>query len=1076
MLEQRARYAALSKATGLVWTLQVSSGGKSIHSYLAFSRPLAATDPLRDEIQRLLVVTLEGDTQITNADRVMRTPAAVGHHCGQYRKQPVLALRDSRYDPEHIAKALRAYGRSLGIADTELAFEDLKTAESLTQGQRKGWADVEGADLVAHELRVQRGRPDASDLRQKAERLLGRRVFERGSRRRDATGEQSAYDRILRVPTSEMTEYRSIPKGTYVKPPCCRHKDSTKGVVNHEAGDEPRLFCFRCGHTVMAERPTGSVHPKLTGVTWLEEVVTPPPPPKRLPYIDTPGGVTSERRWQHPPIPQEGGVYLLTAPCGTGKTQQAVEAANALNAAGELPSVLVVTPTRRLTEAATRRFAVGHYKDLVGELTQDRLAVCLPSLLRVPFTDGDSYRGYDLVVLDEVEGLLTMLHSPQVMCERGPHGSFATSGPTLTLLQSILTETLRRGGRVVASDAYMHKRSVTVLRSLVPKHAGEFRLLTPPKDYEPLRGRKEGMFPSKGEAVSSLLRSARLGARGTVACDSKTMVVALAKVLRGLVREDGSSPKVLEIHGNSKDNGWAEDVDESWGAVDWVVYNQAAGEGVSYTGGTLPESWLLASVWGDGAVTWNKLRQLASRNRTAERRFSWVSKRGRRTFRSRDVIRREHMAAASVSGQLAFGGYDDEGRATPAPKDRLHFETKVLDSWATEMRSSDVRGHYYRDLATQGCEVVDASPVCPTAAKIARAALKAATKEAIGEKVLSATSAELLDDDEARELRKLEPQQRSDQQESELVRHGVLNFWGRTAEELVKDWVKGGKHRRAATKFVFASIVRQAGPALEALRAKERTWVAEMGGYYRAHLRHREQRAEVVDAIMRLAGLDPELIDPSLAPHPIPLVNGCIGYDWRTGESVVLDCPPPLPDPPPQVWSKQSLAERGFKAGVRKLGKEHPLRELLGSVAKDAARDPVRFLNGVLRLRGLKPRRRPRDKGYWLNPSDMTAWAEDCRRQFAWLASRGASGDWRPCAARDLEPMLFVDPTVYDLLGEGHEPSLLDAPNRVTVLPPIAVAVEPSDQEVLARLLHEVLGEIDNRVAHSPPPRMAAPL
>ncbi len=72
--------------------------------------------------------------------------------------------------------------------------------------------------------------------------------------------------------------------------------------------------------------------------------------------------------------------------------------------------------------------------------------------------------------------------------------------------------------------------------------------------------------------------------------------------------------------------------------------------------------------------------------------------------------------------------------------------------------------------------------------------------------------------------------------------------------------------------------------------------------------------------------------------------------------------------------------------------------------------------------------------------------------------------------------MLFVDPTVYDLLGENHGPSLLDAPDRVTVLPPIAVAVEPSDQEVLAQLLHEVLGEIDGRAAHSPRQRMAAAL
>ncbi|MDP6945031.1 MAG: hypothetical protein QF464_12840, partial [Myxococcota bacterium] len=404
----------------------------------------------------------------------------------------------------------------------------------------------------------------------------------------------------------------------------------------------------------------------------------------------------------------------------------------------------------------------------------------------------------------------------------------------------------------------------------------------------------------------------------------------------------------------------------------------------------------------------------------------------------------------------------------------LHFESKVLDTWATEMGSADVRAYYYFDLAVQGCEAVEAAPVTAAAAKRARVALRAATHEAIDEKVLSAASADLLDDDEASDLRKLEGQQRTEIQDAELVRHGVLNFWGRTDEQLVKDWVKGGKRRRAATEFVFAAIVRQGGPALGALRAQERTWVAEMGGFYRAHLRHKEQKAEVVDAIMRLAGLDPALVDASLAPTPIPLVNGYVLYDWNIGSFNVMDFPPPGPNPAAQLWSKQSLSACGFQAGICELGKRYPLRELLGAVAKDAPRNPVRFLNGVLRLRGLNPkRRRPRSNEYWLNPEEMVAWAEDCRRHFSWAAS-SACREWRPCAARTLEPTLFVDTTVFGLLDEGSQLPNIEGPNRVTALPPIPIAVDVADQEEMARFLNEILSD-DARCASRDSARTAAP-
>jgi hypothetical protein len=166
---QLRAYRALMDATGLRWALIVYSGGKSLHAYLSFSRPLLPDDPLRLEIQKLLAVALGADTKIVDAGRLMRTPA----YAGEERPQPVMHLDDSaNYEPVDIRDTLLAYVQGAGIVDAESAYKDLQLAEEVTREQKK--RPSETAKTLAWKLRHERGRLPDDSTRDAALAFLGR--------------------------------------------------------------------------------------------------------------------------------------------------------------------------------------------------------------------------------------------------------------------------------------------------------------------------------------------------------------------------------------------------------------------------------------------------------------------------------------------------------------------------------------------------------------------------------------------------------------------------------------------------------------------------------------------------------------------------------------------------------------------------------------------------------------------------------------------------------------------------------------------------------------------------------------
>lgn len=265
--EQERRYAALAAATGLQWALQVFTGGKSVHAYLSFDRLLSPNDPLRREIQDLLIAILHGDTKITDVGRIMRVPA---WDSGD-RLQPIVHLDPTaHYSPLDIVLRLRDYAATLGIGDVAGTIETLRMAERL--GHYAAKTDTETATEVrdhAAVLRATSAAPRGDDL------ALARAMLGDGplpfAPHGGTPSVGTANGKVYYVAPDVMAPFAAYPKHARVHAPCCASHPKHAGVVLSLTNDgTPRVYCHRCGHTVRATSPVDALDAPDAGVTMDE--------------------------------------------------------------------------------------------------------------------------------------------------------------------------------------------------------------------------------------------------------------------------------------------------------------------------------------------------------------------------------------------------------------------------------------------------------------------------------------------------------------------------------------------------------------------------------------------------------------------------------------------------------------------------------------------------------------------------------------------------------------------------------------------------------------------------------------
>jgi len=996
--------------------------GKSVHGYVLLDRLLRMDDDKEKALWtraiRALCVAMGGDPVAVNVGRLMRLPGAIGTQGGAryngVRIQPIVRAEDVRYDPEFVAGKLEAFVRDQwGVSVDEGHAALLLAARVHHLAKREALTELHiVADRIAAARKPSKEDEEEAKAALAAYRPRGIVPFSPSSGGTAVSAKPGAtthayIDLTTKVLTADgrrgtVAEMAAnLSPGVKLRVYCPVHGSAHPSAslwVSDQGIPTIRCHSASCDGLFLAIADP-SIHQSapLKGVIWLNSNSSPPTAPN----------------WTTPSIPKESGVYLMSGPCGCEKTQRSVEATHGHR-------TLIVSPSIRLAEEAASRFGAKSYREVTGDLVDDRVAVCLPSLLRVPVSDGNGkpVTRYDDIVLDELEGLMALIHSPQVMTRTREvdgsegekvHVRDAISGPVYYRLQTLCQLALLGGGRILAADAYASERSVGELRRLCGTDT-TVKVMAPPDDHEYLAGTEHIQYGNRGEALLALEKEAKAGGCGTVACDSRSLVEAVTAFLQACVAD----PKdVLAIHRDSEGG-----VDPStWDQYRWVVYDQACGTGVSYTGKRLTQAWLLGSCWGP-VVTWDMLRQLGSRNRTATYRRSWV----RNVIFGVEVRKAEvRRAAMEVTDATVKLTYDTTGSPNLAPVEEEHFDSKVEDRWIRNLRGRHAWFGYWRDLVEQGCLVTEAHVDDEAAALATDAAFKTLMKTLKGDRVDHIVEAERIFADRARELEAAAARGDLDEaKRKQLERFWTLDYWGYLREDLVADTIGTRKMRRRARAYVNVTLVHTGNK--DKVRDRERSRMETQDGRYKGQAANDELKARVTIKLLRKAGLDTERLVAPLVEASRDLFEGISGFvtftmgDEPRGPVLSNNIRNTPYNTKVLVPTDFALLAGGWQTSVHYYDAICNLSELLGlRVPRDIGKHPSKYLGRLLGSLGIKTTRTGSgNSGTRERVIDLDAlgdWAVLCSRQYRRALGRTVP----PVELLEFDHDLVEDPIVEQI-------------------------------------------------------------
>ena len=1016
--------------------------GKSVQAYWVWGKP--ETDWEKQyEAERLLILATGGDPAIATRARKMRALGVAATGDESCRIQTTIHKQDGAIDIDEFISRLRGYiaQRWNHYGSIDQLWGALLESERIFRIAKQASAVPDCVDaartleVYANVFRLGLYIPSAKEIGDAAKlpdalgKLLlhGFDVFGKNQKRTPHADDPSSGNRTPSPQrgSKPYVEGQTIPDGTIIHlrhGGSCQLRDMASQLepggklapletcpIPGHVHDSPsvsvgmtvrgRLFvkCFGVNGGTWYSSDSTPNKIDLDGVEWVGEAsqsndntdhIEVPPQQIDYTYINATGcGGTP---WEHPSIPDESGVYLLSGPTGCGKTTRMVEATR------NTRRVLVVSPTIALAHTASKIYGTTCYDSIGGQLTHDRLSVCGPSLLRVPV------RGYDVVAIDEIEQVMGLIHTDAVMRRKNlDSGRWSqTSGLTWHRLRAICLATLDGGGRVVAGDAMANDRTVRELKRLCRRDVEvPIKAIKPLSELAVWKGITESALPDLGSAISIAVETIKRGNGVTIACDSQALVEIISALLGEIVRDDGTKPKILAIHSDTRDD-WAGDVNRIWDAHDAVVFNQACGSGVSYTGTRHKVSILVGSAWGR-AITYPMLLQLRHRNRVATERYSWVAKRHHKlgeTDHGSITMAMEKMAEKTGRGWVEPM---PDGTVSIIAADEEHFRSRIDDTWVKRITAMAVRENYYDHLHQNGVTVMTSGKI-PGAQNWSKI-FKDVRKMMKSAKVTAAMAAKTLLISEAHQFRT--ESGLTQQNRAELDRYDTLDRWGTLTTELVSDTANGGQKWKAAQRFVDLTLhVRERSELLE-IRERNKA-IDSDGGVWRGQMRHYVQRAVAARAVLKVAGIDPAQLVAGLRPSYSPFSDDVYGIvDVTMGME-----PEPEPenhDGPPvdfPLWTTDSLASDRVAEKLVALNQRIDLGELLGPrfrvspkpLVKPNPTDPfashlpggntVAYMGRVLALIGIKTKRVGKKREWSIDSEALTEWWKLCHRQLdrAW--------------------------------------------------------------------------------------------
>jgi len=851
---QQAAYDAFSLATGLKWSMQVHSGGKSIHGWFFFDRILDPQDPIREQIQRLLIVAISGDSVITEALRKMRTPGTLAHHATGNRAQVVLALdEEARYSPEHLLKTLKKYVRfRLGIVDAERAFSDLHLAELLFQrAKTKGhlWVGTEASLEImdtAEKIRSQRGHVDP-DLFSEGVQMVSQSDVKRGR--------GSGSTELIRVPPSTLDFIIGLGDSERVLCPVCR-RDPYSGIAHPLT---QAIYCHGC-KALIVEHITGRKEICANHLLYIKEKKTVGANSSDLVITtaDLVGGKYVDAVSIKSTAAIRGaGVVVIKAGRGRGKTYLGARVAEWVRAGNG--RIVGSAPTITLSRALSGSLKISNYRDHKEYRINESVVACTPSLTRigtwVPTEDGYQDRPIDLLVLDECE--------QQIRSLKGSHLSDAKAKSAWDSLVRLASK---------ARSIYLLDADAGALTRSLLKEAGRTDILwvEAPGDAP----RTWITYPRPSALVHQIEQWVSKGERVAIHCRSKKYAQVLAKKV-----EKVATGKVVLL--TPKTVGDYDLTDLSWMRdVQVLLYSPVLGTGVSIDAST--GDWdRLAMFSAEHTGTADDALQGAGRVRdmdtvhvygkSAPRPEPWETNTG--------TILKMWMAASAKTRTLL-------GVTKPVLDDviddeflkRLDIVRHVPDNMHEDERTeryvgvlalshafdrSNGQGWQYPALleivSDRGDKVIEAKVAekCTKKEKDINKKMSALRKKIKQAEAIAIVDAPPLTEDAAKVLRKKSAQ---GVEADSLRLLGITRFYG---EEYAKadrdDQIKivladnEGRRRSSLRRIVEGSIIVAGGDDLRSLKAVDRREVTETDALHRQ--RHHVLHARLVKKVLDKAGL-----------------------------------------------------------------------------------------------------------------------------------------------------------------------------------------------------------------------------
>lgn len=633
-------------------------------------------------------------------------------------------------------------------------------------------------------------------------------------------------------------------------------------------------------------------------------------------YSYTPKKKSRQVQKYLPDISLEKKLTTIRAGLSSGKTYQASRWRK------KAESYLYVTARVSLTQNAAERLGLSHYQE--EGVYEKYLAVCINS---VHLIEGPP-AGYEVIVIDEVEQVLSQMHSS------------ITRFPTETYKS--LRNLVRKAKHVVIMDANLSHQSIQTMQEIIGlEDSTEIETIN-------FKGRtlfnKVVKYPSHESLTIKILEYARKDKRGVVACTAAADAKAISEKIAALGK------KVLVYHRDIEDEikETLGQVNKYWSDYDWVVYSPTVSSGVSFDPEYFDTVFLMAkSIEGIG---YTDLLQKCHRVRNPREKtlHCWVDICIYRKETDFDKICQIDHDKIQWSRWVCDATYAIDPLA-PCYARAKHRATQI-----GRIRSNNVQKSFFKHWQKLNVEIKEAEDLSDQAKKDIRDDIREIKKQLRELDVQSVLDAKTISKEELAQFRINPPQTLTERLQYKKAE--CLEFYGDINENLLS------KDRSTVVRLVNLGLW-ETGHVKNLKRRDSHSFA--LG--HPTQCKHETAQTQSLVYLLEKAGIYlPDLIEPLMEgsePLYSPKERPClketkffkekkIGYrDSGAGYEVF-------------EWTSDYLIECGFVEAVKRMESLMPLHERFDGwkvyTASDFEENPNPLLGRLLKALGIKTSSRRR--------------------------------------------------------------------------------------------------------------------